>query len=802
MSRAFSRAAGVAVLVTLLAALPGLTTSALASPAAQALSSPVQVAALVPPKIVIVVGATEAVTPTYRSDADQIYAEAIKWTPNVVKIYSPNATWAAVKAAAQGASIFIYLGHGYGFPSPYKTVLTPIVHDGMGLNQFLNQGDSDKVYYGESYVGSEIRLAKNAIVILNHLCYSAGSSEAGNPEPTIAVAKERVDNFASGFLRAGARVVLADSWNSAPIQMIHGLFTTHESIGTLWHSLSSTKNHDIAWTPLRNPAYTAVMDPDTATTGFHRSIVGNLDMQTNDVLAGAGVKATNLDPATLQAPGAAATTAAVPLFTDSALTTPTGTQLPLGARLRVAQVVPSAPLADGTTPPPAVQVTTLDGATTGWVGGAQLAPRDSVGPQLWAMDGATTVSPNYDGSHDTLSLLARFSESVTWTARILNSASAVVATLTGTGDSAIIAWNPIAGGVVPPDGDYTWSLHAVDGWGNAALDATGTFHLASSAPPSTGVLTFRPTAATTNASAIGYSLVFAGSVTGLTAADFSVTGTATGCVIGAPVGSAATYTVTVSGCSSGRLVVTLQPGAVTDGLAIGPAGGIAAGAVTIDRTAPTVTAPKVALASTGTLPVGALPASVAWTGTDTGGAGIGSYDVAQSTDGGVFAVVRFALPGASLALSLAPGHSYRFEVRATDRASNRGSWVAGPTLYPTLVQQSTGVLYTGTWTSVYSAVYSGGSARYSSAPGSTASYGFSGRNVGLVMSRGPSRGQVAVYIDGAYAVTVDLYAATSSYAQIVFGRTLPAYGAHTIKITVVGTAGRPVALLDAVELIR
>jgi hypothetical protein len=448
-------------------------------------------------------------------------------------------------------------------------------------------------------------------------------------------------------------------------------------------------------------------------------------------------------------------------------------------------------------------VATLDGATTGWAGGAGLAPRDSVGPQLWAMDGATTVSPNYDGSHDTLSLLARFSESVTWTARISNSASSVVATLTGTGDSAIIAWDPIVGGVVPPDGDYTSSLHAVDGWGNAALDSSGTFHLASSPPAPTGVLTFRPTtAAATNASVISYSLVFAGSVTGLTAADFTMTGTVSGCVVGAPVGSASTYTLSVSGCSAGRLVLTLQPGAVTDGLASGPAGGIAAGAVIIDRSAPTVTAPKATLPSTGTLPVSTLPALLTWTGTDTGGAGIGSYDVAQSTDGGVFTVIRSALPGASLTLGLAPGHAYRFEVRATDKASNRGTWVAGPTLYPTLVQQSTGVVYTGTWTSVYSAVYSGGSARYSGGPGATASYTFSGRSVGLVMSRGPSRGQVAVYIDGAYAVTVDLYAATSSYAQIVFSRTFPAYGAHTITISVVATAGRPVALLDAVALIR
>ena len=73
---------------------------------------------------------------------------------------------------------------------------------------------SDKTYYGETSIANEIRFAKNAIVLLNHLCYSAGSSETGDPEPTIPVARERVDNFASGFIKAGARAVIAQSWTS------------------------------------------------------------------------------------------------------------------------------------------------------------------------------------------------------------------------------------------------------------------------------------------------------------------------------------------------------------------------------------------------------------------------------------------------------------------------------------------------------------------------------------------------------------------------------------------------------------
>ena len=71
------------------------------------------------PKVVIVVGPVGSTTAPIARDADAAAAEAPKYTPNVVKLYSPNATWDVVKPALQGASIVIYMGHGNGFPSPY-----------------------------------------------------------------------------------------------------------------------------------------------------------------------------------------------------------------------------------------------------------------------------------------------------------------------------------------------------------------------------------------------------------------------------------------------------------------------------------------------------------------------------------------------------------------------------------------------------------------------------------------------------------------------------------------------------------
>ncbi len=71
-----------------------------------------------PPKVVIIVGPAGSYTDSYRSQADDTAAAAAAAGANVVKVYSPNATWANVKAAVDGANVIVYYGHGNGFPSP------------------------------------------------------------------------------------------------------------------------------------------------------------------------------------------------------------------------------------------------------------------------------------------------------------------------------------------------------------------------------------------------------------------------------------------------------------------------------------------------------------------------------------------------------------------------------------------------------------------------------------------------------------------------------------------------------------
>ena len=177
-------------------------------------------------KVVIVVGPVEGSTARYRADANLLAQVATAHGATVVKVYSPNATWRRVKAAAQGANVLIYLGHGNGTPSPYP--YSPYTKNGLGLNRLLNHGNSNVKYYG-SYYMRYIHLAPNGIVILNHLCYSAGNSEPGRAAPSTRVARQRVAYYAAGMMKTGAVAVFAEPKGDARY-ILTGLFTTTKTL--------------------------------------------------------------------------------------------------------------------------------------------------------------------------------------------------------------------------------------------------------------------------------------------------------------------------------------------------------------------------------------------------------------------------------------------------------------------------------------------------------------------------------------------------------------------------------------------
>jgi hypothetical protein len=224
--------------------------------------------------------------------------------------------------------------------------------------------------------------------------------------------------------------------------------------------------------------------------------------------------------------------------------------------------------------------------------------------------------------------------------------------------------------------------------------------------------------------------------------------------------------------------------------------------IAADVVPPTAAAPAAALRSGVTMSTGNVPVRVSWSAADTGGSGVGTYDLARSTDGGAYTTIATRLTSTSYDTTTSRTHTYRFEVRARDWAGNLGPWKAASTVRINVLQESSGSIhYSGTWKSAANTSYSGGSLRYATASGASASSTFTGRSVAFVSSRGPTRGSAKVYIDGVLAATVNLNAATLTYRYVAFQKTWTSSGSHTIKVVVLGSSGHPRVDLDALETI-
>ncbi len=212
------------------------------------------------------------ITDRYRALADDAAEAAQAAGAEVVKVYSPNATWPAVKSAVTGASIVVYLGHGNGWPSHHRDALYPPTQNGFGLNPVAGGDDSTHQYFGEKAVG-QLQFASNAVVLLSHLCYASGNTEPGLSEGTPDQAVQRVDNYAAGFLRAGARAVVAEAY-LGPAYYVKALLRGSSSIEQIWASSPTANGRNrIAAASARTPGYAIRLDPERASGGFVRSLV-------------------------------------------------------------------------------------------------------------------------------------------------------------------------------------------------------------------------------------------------------------------------------------------------------------------------------------------------------------------------------------------------------------------------------------------------------------------------------------------------------------------------------------------------
>ncbi len=237
-------------------------------------------------KVAIIVGPAGSVTGQYRALADEAAATARRRSDRVVTVYSPYATWPAVKRALDGASVVVYLGHGNGWPSPYRGELYPLTQNGLGLNPVAGGGDDAHQYFGESFLKKSVHLAPGAVVVMSHLCYASGNPEPGGPEPTLSVASQRAENYGAGWMGAGASAVIAEA-HSGPAYYVDAVLRGAGTIERIWRSAPTFHGHVIGFASARTDGVSVLLDPDRADRGYNRSLSVRGGLRALDVLRSA-----------------------------------------------------------------------------------------------------------------------------------------------------------------------------------------------------------------------------------------------------------------------------------------------------------------------------------------------------------------------------------------------------------------------------------------------------------------------------------------------------------------------------------
>jgi hypothetical protein len=227
--------------------LRAVTTAAVSLAMAWTLLGIVPAAATTTLKVVIIVGPTGALTQNYRDTGNDIARAAASAGADVVKVYSPRATWSRVRNAVAGANVVVYLGHGNGYPNPYSsgTEWTDRAN-GWGLNRTTEGGDSDNwstkmVYCGEKAIlgtltasdgaaqwkycggvkGTDgIHPAANWVMIYNKACYAPGAGEGWDTKATQSVALQHVRNYSYPALKAGAGAYFATDMYQGGQQLV------------------------------------------------------------------------------------------------------------------------------------------------------------------------------------------------------------------------------------------------------------------------------------------------------------------------------------------------------------------------------------------------------------------------------------------------------------------------------------------------------------------------------------------------------------------------------------------------------
>ena len=252
---------------------------------------------------------------------------------------------------------------------------------------------------------------------------------------------------------------------------------------------------------------------------------------------------------------------------------------------------------------------------------------------------------------------------------------------------------------------------------------------------------------------------------------------------GTPAGA---YTIDIQGSNQGRTSSTTLT-------------------VNVVEDPPTAKPPITSLVSGVAMSTTSAVVRVGWPAATDPHSAIAGYQVQVSRDGGAWGgTVSGTASQREATYTLAYDLTYRFRVRAIDAAGNWSPWVEAVStsrVHP-FDDRSSRLYHTGTWSPASSASAYVTTLSGAKAGGAKIGLVFTGHSVSIVNPMSAHLGKAKVWVDGVYAVTLNLKKTTAASRRVLYARYFPAGGTHRISISVVGGLTYPLVRLDAFVVSR
>lgn len=158
----------------------------------------------------------------------------------VHKFYGDDAKFKDIVKVSPNCSFFIYRGHGGKTECLCLMRETPIYYTDpiTKKNKEFNYDNIDTIRM------KELKLKKNSIVILNHVCFSAGSSASDRSEITKDEAKKRTENYINTFFKCGASSYFSNNYTISAYKLLNSLYSENTISSFLDNSINKDKQKE------------------------------------------------------------------------------------------------------------------------------------------------------------------------------------------------------------------------------------------------------------------------------------------------------------------------------------------------------------------------------------------------------------------------------------------------------------------------------------------------------------------------------------------------------------------------------